>query len=130
MLYELSVENFALIQNMSLPLGSQLNALTGETGAGKSLIVDAVSLLIGGRSSDGLIRTGSDRCRVEAVFYGPFPSELSSVVGDLVDDVDDDTLILSRRRVKGGRSVCRINGRAVNLSVMRSVGRLLVNIHG
>ena len=67
MLYELSVENFALIQEMTLPLGSQLNALTGETGAGKSLIVDAVALLIGGRANEGLIRSGSNRCRVEAI---------------------------------------------------------------
>ncbi|MEG2212720.1 MAG: AAA family ATPase, partial [Clostridiales bacterium] len=75
MLYELSVENFALIQKLTLPLSHRFNALTGETGAGKSLIVDAVSLLIGGRGTDALIRSGSDRCRVEGVFGGPYPSE-------------------------------------------------------
>ena len=74
MLYELYVENIALLRKVRLKLSPGMNALTGETGAGKSLVVDAVSLLIGGRGSDGFIRSGEDRAVVEGVFMPPFPA--------------------------------------------------------
>ncbi len=131
MLYELSVENFALIHKLSLPLSSGFNALTGETGAGKSLIVDAVALLTGGRATDTLIRSGSDRCRVEGVFGGPYPPELNRLLEDYwEEDSEDDNLILSRELVRDGRSTCRINGRAATLNLLKQAGKLLVNIHG
>ena len=76
MLYELYVENIALLRQVTLRLGPGMNALTGETGAGKSLVVDAVSLLIGGRGSDSFIRSGEDRAVVEGVFMPPFPAAL------------------------------------------------------
>ena len=132
MLYELYVENFAIIGQMRLQLGQGLNALTGETGAGKSLVIDAVALLIGGRGSDGFIRGGFERCVIEGVFTRPFSAELCLILQELglIIDDEDDTLILSRELIRGGRSYCRVNGRAVNLGQLRSLGRLLLNIHG
>jgi DNA repair protein RecN (Recombination protein N) len=132
MLYELYVENFAIIGQMRLRLGQGLNALTGETGAGKSLVIDAVALLIGGRGSDSFIRSGFDRCVIEGIFTNPFSNELNHALQGLglVSDDDDDTLILSRELTRGGRSYCRVNGRAVNLGQLRALGRLLLNIHG
>lgn len=128
MLYELYVENFALIQRMGLKLAPGLNALTGETGAGKSLVIDAVSLLIGARGSDGMIRSGADRALVEGSFLPPLPPPALELLAGEIDP--GDTLILSRELVRGSRSVARINGRVVNLNRLRAVGRLLVNIHG
>ena len=73
MLYEIYTENFALISKLRLTLGGGMNALTGETGAGKSLLIDAVSLLIGARGSDTFIRSGCDKCLIEGVFWPPYP---------------------------------------------------------
>lgn len=132
MLYELYVENFAIIGKMRLSLTPGLNALSGETGAGKSLVVDAVSLLIGGRGGDSFIRGGYDRCLIEGVFTRPFTEDLTQKLSDMgfALSEEDDMLVLSRELARGGKSVCRINGRAVNLGQLREAGRLLVNIHG
>jgi len=127
MLYELYVENFALIRSLRLPFREGMTALTGETGAGKSLIIDAVSLLIGGRGNDGFIRTGADRCMIEGVFLSPFPDEVRQL---LSEEEDPDTLILGRELIRGGRSVARMNGRVIPVGRLKEIGRLLVNIHG
>lgn len=128
MLYELYVENIALLRKVRLKLSPGMNALTGETGAGKSLVVDAVSLLIGGRGSDGFIRSGEDRAVVEGVFMPPFPAAFCQALADQADP--DDNIILSRELIRGGRSLARLNGRIIPLSRLRELGRLLVNIHG
>ena len=132
MLCELYVENFAIIGQMRLQLGQGLNALTGETGAGKSLVIDAVALLIGGRGNDGFIRSGFERCVIEGVFSHPFSSELEKALQDmgLIADDENDTLILSRELIRGGRGQCRANGRNLTLGQLRLLGRLLLNIHG
>ncbi|MCL1816967.1 MAG: DNA repair protein RecN [Clostridiales bacterium] len=132
MLNELYVENFAIIGQMRLPLGQGLNALTGETGAGKSLVIDAVALLIGGRGSDSFIRSGFERCVIEGVFTRPFPPELEQALEKmgLTTDDEDGTLILSREIMRGGRSYGRVNGRSLSLGQLRLLGRLLLNIHG
>jgi len=132
MLYELYVENFAIIRQLRISLMTGLNALSGETGAGKSLVVDAVALLIGGRGSDNFIRGGYDRCVIEGVFTRPFSAELMQMLQDMGSTPldEDDMLVLTRELVRGGRSVCRINGRTVNLGQLRGLGRLLLNIHG
>ncbi|MCL2495784.1 MAG: DNA repair protein RecN [Clostridiales bacterium] len=132
MLYELYVENFAIIRQLRICLMPGLNALSGETGAGKSLVVDAVALLIGGRGSDNFIRSGYERCVIEGVFTHNFSEELAQRMDDMgLAAVDkDDMLVLSRELVRGGRSVCRVNGRTVNLGQLRDLGRLLLNIHG
>ena len=128
MMYELYVENIALLRRVTLRLSPGMNALTGETGAGKSLVVDAVSLLIGGRGSDGFIRSGEDRALVEGVFLPPFPEAFRQALGDQADP--EDNIILSRELIRGGRSLARLNGRSISLSRLRELGRLLVNIHG
>ncbi|MCL1974775.1 MAG: DNA repair protein RecN, partial [Firmicutes bacterium] len=130
MLYELYVENFAIISQMRLSLGLKLNALTGETGTGKSLVIDAVSLLIGARATDSFIRSGYDRCVIEGVFTRPFSAELDLTLQKMGLTLEDDTLILSRELIRGGRSHCRLNGRNLSLGQLRILGRLLLNIHG
>lgn len=131
MLLELYVENFAIISKLRLALAAGLNALTGETGAGKSLVVDAVALLIGGRGGDGFIRSGNDRCLIEGVFARPFSPELEALLAEQgLTPEQDDLLVLSRELVRGGRSICRINGRTVTLSQLRGLGMFLLNIHG
>ena len=128
MLYELYVENIALLRQIRLKLAPGMNALTGETGAGKSLVVDAVSLLIGGRGSDSFIRIGDDRAVVEGVFLPPFPAAFCQALADQADP--DDNIILSRELIRGGRSLARLNGRSIPLARLRELGRLLINIHG
>ena len=128
MLYELYVENIALLRQVTLRLGPGMNALTGETGAGKSLVVDAVSLLIGGRGSDSFIRSGEDRAVVEGVFMPPFPAAFCNALNGQADP--EDNIILTRELIRGGRSVARLNSRIIPLSRLRELGRLLINIHG
>ncbi|MBQ6841824.1 MAG: DNA repair protein RecN [Firmicutes bacterium] len=129
MLAELYVENFALIEQSRVQLGEGLNAITGETGAGKSLMIDAVSLLIGGRGGDGFIRDGCDRSLIEGSFFAPYPAEAQELLLAAGADVED-TVILSRELVRGGRNICRLNGRTVTLAQLRQLGRMLINIHG
>jgi len=129
MLEELYVENFALIEKLRLSLTAGLNALTGETGAGKSLVVDAVALLIGGRAKDSLIRSGCERCFVEGLFLPPFSKQIEEQLVEAAIETDDG-FILSRELIRGGRSICRINGRTVSATSLRQIGRLLINIHG
>ena len=129
MLYELYAENFALMSSLRLQLGEGMNALTGETGAGKSLIVDALSLLMGARGSDSMIRSGCDRCLIEGTFLPPFPKQTMNLLNENGLSFDD-SLILSRELVRGGRSIARVNGRSVNIGYLRELGRSLVNLHG
>lgn len=129
MLYELYVENFALIRKMRLSFSLGMTALTGETGAGKSLIIDAVSLLIGGRGNDGFIRSGQDRCIIEGVFLPPYPKPVVDILSKHGVETED-SLILSRELIRGGRGLARINGRVAPISRLREIGCQLVNIHG
>ena len=129
MLYELYANNFAIMKDLRLTLGEGMNAITGETGAGKTLIIDALSLLLGARSSDSYIRSGCEKCLVEGVFLPPHPKPAESLIEELGFDPAEN-LILSRELVRGGKSVARINSRIVNLTMLRNLGRLLVNIHG
>ena len=129
MLYELYVENFALIRKMRLTFSSGMTALTGETGAGKSLIIDAVSLLIGSRGSDNFIRSGQDRCIIEGIFLPPYPESVVAFLLEQGIEIEDN-LILSRELIRGGRGLARINGRVAPVSHLREIGRQLINIHG
>lgn len=130
MLAELYVENFALINRLQANLGLGLNVLTGETGAGKSLIIDAVGLLMGGRASQDFIRTGEEKALVQGVFVEPFSADFLNWLKEAGLEPEDGALILVREILKSGRHTCRINSRAVPLSLFREVGRKLVNIHG
>jgi len=133
MLTELTVNDLAIIDELHLSLAPGFNVLTGETGAGKSIIIDAVSLLLGGRADATLVRAGAERAQVEGIFR--VGQELSGVVEPLLaeNSLESDepgVLTLGREVRKGGRSVCRVNGRAVSQTVLKDIGQYLVDIHG
>jgi len=133
MLTELYIRNFAIIDELELSLKEGLNIFTGETGAGKSIILDAVSTVVGGKTDPTFIREGTDRAIVEAVFR---PDENREAIReilkreDLPEDSDGDQILLSRDIRAGGRSSARVNGSSVNVNLLREIGRLLVDIHG
>lgn len=136
MLVELSISNLAIIDQLRLQFSAGFNVLTGETGTGKSIIIDAVSLLLGARASADMVRTGADSITVEGVFQLE-PSTLQALqeeFGDLglLDDAEQAAgeLIILRQVSAGGRSSARVNGRAVTQSVLRDLGRHLIDIHG
>ncbi len=130
MLESLHIENIAVIRSLDLDLTAGLCVLTGETGAGKSLLIDSLNCLCGGRISRELIRAGEEKAFVSAVFSPP-TEEIARALSDLgVDCDEDDGLLLSRTVTRDGRSVARIGGRAVTLGLLREVGDLLINIHG
>ncbi len=133
MLAELYIKNFAIIEELHLRFGPGFNVLTGETGAGKSIIVDAVSTLLGGRAETGVIRSGADEARVEGIFLlnkAMQEAILPILRRDGLEGEDEETLILAREIRRGGRSICRVNGRAVTLKVLEQIGQRLVDIHG
>jgi DNA repair protein RecN (Recombination protein N) len=133
MLGELTIHNFVIIEQLSLEFGAGLNVFTGETGAGKSIIIDAVSMLLGGRADSSVIRTGTAMTTIEGIFRLS-PEERRALdpllERDALHNQDPDILILSREIRRNGYNVCRVNGRAVRLSFLEQVGRHLVDIHG
>lgn len=135
-LNELSIANFALIDEVRLRFGPGFNVLTGETGAGKSMIIDAVSGILGGRLGADCIRTDAETARLEAVFVDETQDGLSARDERLTALLDaygieaEETVIVSREVHRGGRSVCRINGRALPVSALQKIGQALVDIHG
>jgi DNA repair protein RecN (Recombination protein N) len=131
MLVQLTVDNLALIEHVGLDLGSGLNVLTGETGAGKSILVDAMNILTGGRASSDLVRTGAEKAVVEGLFDCVQLPRVSEKLAELgLTASEDCSLLLSREITANGRSSCRINGRAVPLAMYRALGELLVDLHG
>ncbi len=132
MLVELSITDFAIIDQLRLTFAPGLQVLTGETGAGKSIIVDAVSLLLGGRATADGIRAGADRAYVEGIFSleNNLPRDLAPLLKALGMAEEDSSLILSREVSRRGRNVCRVNGRAVPLKTLQAVAESLVDIHG
>ncbi len=130
MLTELRVRNFAIIESVTLPLAGGLNVLTGETGAGKSIIVGALSLLLGERASVDSIRTGADRAVVEGVFDAADQPALVALLDERGIDVDDGTVVLRREVASTGRTRAWINGCSTTAGVLAEVGRLAVNLHG
>jgi DNA repair protein RecN (Recombination protein N) len=129
-LTELRIKNFAIIESLTLPLASGFNVLTGETGAGKSIIVGALSLLLGERASTDLIRTGADKATVEGVFDAAGYPELLRLLDDRGVDVDDHTVVLRREIAGTGRTRGWVNSATTTAGVLAEVGRLLVNLHG
>ena len=130
MLTELRVRNFAIIESVTLPLAGGLNVLTGETGAGKSIIVGALSLLLGERASVDSIRTGADRAVVEGVFDAAAQPALLALLDERGIDVDEGTVVLRREIASTGRTRAWINGCSTTAGVLAEVGRLAVNLHG
>ncbi len=131
MLAELTVRNLAVIEETRLVFRPGLNVITGETGAGKSLLVDALAFVLGGATDRGMMRRGADSTSVEAVFDAsePHVHEALAELGVEVDE-EDGAAVLFREVHKEGRTVSRLNGRAVPVSTLRAVGGALVDIHG
>lgn len=130
MLISLHIENVAVIKCADVDFSSGFMVLTGETGAGKSIIIDSVNLLLGAKADKELIRTGTDRLMVSGLFGG-LTDEVLSAFDELGVCADEDGNILIQRSVgRDGKSIIKINGRAVSLSVLKSVTPLLVSIHG
>ncbi|MEK4223071.1 DNA repair protein RecN [Bacillus sp. FSL W8-0116] len=131
MLQELSIHNFAIIDELSLSLDKGLTVLTGETGAGKSIIIDAISLLIGGRGSAEFVRHGEKKAEIEGLFLLDNPNHpCYQKAEELGIDIEDGMIVLRREISTSGKSVCRINGKLVTISILREIGASLVDIHG
>ena len=132
MLTELRIENFAIIQELELHFQPGLIAFTGETGAGKSIILDAIAAVIGGKAEAGMVRAGAERAFVEAHFQ--IPPDSKAAVEEILDreELQDEPglLTLAREIRREGRSVARVNGRTAALSIVRELGSYLVDIHG
>lgn len=127
MLELLHIENIAIIEAADIEFAPGFNALTGETGAGKSIVIDSLSAVLGQRTSRELIRTGADKAFVSAAFSGTVP-ELTETLG--IQPEADGTLLLQREIQTDGKNVCRVNGRPVTVGQLRALGAQLLNIHG
>jgi len=130
MLKSLSVQNFALIEQVDLDFGEGLNILTGETGAGKSIIIDALGATLGGRVGTGQIRAGCEELRIEAVFL---PEKFSLVRGIMLElDIEDNdgTLTITRKISRQGKNLIVANGSHITLSALKKLGAALVDVHG
>lgn len=130
MLVELHIKNFALVDSLNLELGKGFNALTGETGAGKSIIVDAIGAALGERTGSEVVRTGTDKAIVEAVFDVSKTPDVISTAEEFGFEPEDGLLILSREVARGGRSQCRVNGRPATTSMVKDITGQLIDIHG
>ena len=130
MLTNLNIENIAVIERAQIDFKSGLNVLTGETGAGKSILVDAINAVLGERTSKELVRHGADNASVSAVFENVNDAVLEKTRELGVATEDDDTLIISRRISAQGKSSCRVNGTPSTVTMLKELGTLLVNIHG
>ena len=134
MLSELTITDFAIIDRLHLNLARGFVAFTGETGAGKSIIIDAVDLLLGGRAEATMVRTGADVARVEAVFGvdEALRPDVEAILAreELLDGDAASEITLAREVRREGRNVCRVNGRVVSLAVLKEIGQLLVDVHG
>lgn len=133
MLKEIIIRNFAIIESLDLEFTSGFNVFTGETGAGKSIILDALSIVLGEKADNSFVREGTKRASIEAVFdYGARRTEITGILEreDLLPDDGIDELVLAREIRSEGRSTARVNGHSVSLSVLQEIGTLLVDIHG
>src|SRR5689334_1404555 len=128
------IRDFAIIDLLSVSWAAGLNVLTGETGAGKSIIVDAVGALLGDRLGSEAVRAGQERAAVEGIFELDLAAPSSRALRELLEShdllEDEAQLILRRELSRAGRSVARVNGRAVPLSLLQQIGEQLVDVHG
>ena len=130
MLRELSVQNLALIEDVRVELEGGYCAWTGETGAGKSLLLTALALVLGGKASAEMIRTGKTEARAAAVFDLDEPSLKAEIESTLGGELDDGALIITRRISAQGRGSAHVNGLPVTISTLEKLGEILVDIHG
>lgn len=129
MLKAINIENIAVIEKCNIDFNEGFNCLTGETGAGKSIIIDSINAVTGQRTSKELVRTGCDKAFVSAVFED-ISNEVIEKLSEYGIETDDESLILTRTISADGKNLCKINGVTVNVSVLREIGNILVNIHG
>lgn len=130
MISSLQIENIAIIKNAAISFDDGFNCLTGETGAGKSIIIDSLNAILGERTSRELIRTGCDYAEVKAVFYDK-SEKVNSVLSQLdIEPEADGSIIISRKMTADGKNNCKINGITVTVSMLKMLGKQLVNIHG
>ena len=130
MLQELVIHDFAIIDHLAISFDQGMTVLSGETGAGKSIIIDAVGLLAGGRGSQDFIRTGAKKATLEGLFTMTKNGTTADVLTEFGIEHDDQTVLLQRDIAVNGHNVCRINGRLVNTTTLKRVGETLVDIHG
>ncbi|WP_124058066.1 DNA repair protein RecN [Vaginisenegalia massiliensis] len=133
MLVSLRIENFAIIEQLSIDFSKGMTVLSGETGAGKSIIIDALSILCGGRGSSDYIRTGEDKLVIEGQFA--ISSQASDLLKQLQDfgldfDPDQEDLIIKREINQQGKNIIRVNGQLANVTLLKEIGTFLVDIHG
>lgn len=130
MLQELTIDNLAIIKHLTLDFASQMTVLTGETGAGKSIIIDAVGLLAGGRGSQEYIRRGEDKLSLQGQFAIPADPAMGNLLDSMGIDHEDGMLIISREIHRNGRNIIRVNGELINTTMLRKIGAHLVDIQG
>lgn len=130
MLEQLVVKNFALIEDLRVDFSEKFNVLTGETGAGKSIIIDALALLLGGRAQAEYIRVGAAKAILEGVFYLPPLHEVNCLLVELGVEIEESLLVLRRELTLNGRNICRINNTVFPLKQYQQIGLALVELHG
>ena len=130
MLQQLEIHNIALIDSVNIEFGPGLNVLTGETGAGKSIIIDSINAILGGRVSKDLIRTGKEKATVEAVFHISNERLKDFYENYGITEEEDGTLIVSREFSTSGKNSCRINGKISTVSMLKELGEKIIDVHG
>ena len=130
MLLQLSIQHLALIDGMTLDFSPGMNVMTGETGAGKSIVVDAVNLVLGERADRDLIAAGHQKARVEAVFDIADNEKVRAMLDEMEMAGDEDTVSISRELTSAGKNICRLNGMVIPLQTLRQVSAQLLDIHG
>ena len=131
MLLTLSIKNYAIIDKLTIDFSDGLNVLTGETGAGKSIIVGALSLALGYRANTDAIRTGTDKITVQALFSLDYTEpKLQSIFDEFGIQAEDQTILLTREIYPNGRNICRVNDVIINVFTLKSISSFIVDIHG
>lgn len=129
MLKSINIENIAIIEKCNIDFSHGFNVLTGETGAGKSIVIDSINAVTGQRTSKELVRSGCEKASVSAIFEGVSES-VKNALSEYGVECDDDSVMLVRTINADGRSACKVNGVSVNVSALKDIGKSLVNIHG
>jgi DNA repair protein RecN (Recombination protein N) len=130
MLKELSIHQFAIVENINLTFDHGFHVLTGETGAGKSILIDALGLIIGGRASSDFVRHGSTKATIEASFDFQTDHPAVTLLREWDIEVEEEYLIVRREIAVSGKSTCRVNGRMITLAMLKQLGKYLIHIHG
>lgn len=128
MLQELKIKDFAIIDDLTIQFSEGMTVLTGETGSGKSIIIDAINLLLGDRATSEVIRYDKEKSIVEALFYYDNP-RIDELLKEMGIEVDEGTLVINREIARNGRNICRINGQLVTVNQLKQLGNLLVDVH-